>query len=162
MPFDDGAFARKDRRPRRVGWVHPSDFLQILTSKPYPVSVVEALQVSQLTIVSLRLYQSLYTMQSEALDAAPVQIVSFELEDQGFKVYNNYQPEALDAAQVSVISLVLNDALVTYDRYQPEALDAAQVSILSLALNDALITYDRYQPEALDAAQVAIVSLTLT
>lgn len=159
-PYGDSPFGRRGRS-RKLSYVHPSDFPLILTSKPYPVDVVEALAAEPASIVHLRLFGE-YAMQAEALDAGQATLFGLQLKDQGFAVYGNYQPEAIDASQAQLTTLSLVTIVFHEYTMQAEALDAAQAGLTGFALKNALITYDRYPAEALDAAQAQIIAFDLS
>lgn len=124
---------------------------RVLTSWPYPVEVLDALD----TAFSMR--QAPTIVETEAMD------VSFTIIPGTLRAvlvtYNNYPPERLDAT-ASLQSGTIRTALITYSNYPPERLDAT-ASVQAGTIRVALITYGNYPTERIDAT-AQLVSGTLT
>lgn len=130
---------------------------QYLTSQPYPVEVIEALDSSQAALTGL----ASFGIFVESLDSGQATITGLALKTP-LHTYDDWPPEALDSGQAVIVSMGLRSILIPYTDWPPEALDSGQAVITALSLDTILITYDDWPPEALDSGQAVITSLALS
>lgn len=124
-----------------------------LTSRPYPIEVIEAMDSG---FVSIETPPS-YSLLAEAFDSS-FESVTGSL-NSIFSSYDNYAPEAMDSSFESVVG-TLGAPLVNYENYAPEALDSSVVSVAG-SLDVVLLTYSNYDPEGMDSTFVEVTG-TLT
>lgn len=117
-----------------------------LTSPPYPVSVIEAMD-STFTSVE---WLDAYTI-NEGMDAAFISITG-DLRAP-LQTYDMAE-EGMDASFTSITGALINTVLLTYDMAE-EGMDASFVSVTG-ELNAALIVYSDYPPEGMDSTFVSI------
>lgn len=122
--------------------------IQFLTTRPYPVELVEGFDTALAPVSGYFLTPGL-----DAFDTG-LALISGDLRSI-FQAYSNSEPEAIDTALV----IQSGDLQVIFESYtdaEPEAIDTALV-IQSGTLDAILVTYSNYASEAFDAS-LALVS----
>lgn len=123
--------------------IRPPIIASFLTSRPYPVDVIEGIEAAALPI-----FGQIYERTLESIDAH-AEILGGTLV-RILVIYEDWPPEGIDAAAV-IVSGDLYANLVIYDDWPPEGIDAAAL-IITGDLFDGLITYTTGLPEGIDAA----------
>ena len=113
-----------------------------VTSRPYPIEVLEGLQLSNYPVEPLIAYFPV-----EGLTATYDNIASTL--GAPLKVYDDWPPEGLDSTFASFAS-TLEVKLKSYEDWPPEGFDATFASFAS-TLEVRLVTYDNWPPEGLTA-----------
>jgi hypothetical protein len=123
--------------------IRPPIIATFLTSRPYPVDVIESFDTAAIPI-----FGQIYQRTLEGIDASAV-IVSGELV-RVLVQYTDWPFEGIDAAAV-IISGDLYSNLVVYNKGLPEGIDCAAL-IATGDLFNSLITYTTGLPEGIDTS----------
>lgn len=123
-----------------------------LTSRPYPVEDIEALETFG------RPRNSAYYQQTEAMETFG-SITEATLRAL-LTTYANWPPEAIETQGAVLSPNELRQILRSYTDWPPEALET-EGDILSGTIDQILLTYDEYPPEAIETSG-DILSGTLT
>lgn len=121
-----------------------------LTSKPYPVQVIEEGSAGSGAVVK----ESPDFVTFEALDAGSGAVVSGEHRTN--LTLLEIEPEELDAGSGAVVSGEFRAVLIDYDDGLPESLESGSGAVLSGEFKEALIIYSDWPVESLDSGSGAV------
>lgn len=139
----------------REGPVVRIELTRAITSRPYPIIVIEEMSFAQAEILRADfLYWPI-----EPLDILQAEILAADLREP--IVEYSIPPEAMDIAQAELLAAEMRDPLKSYD-IPFESMDIAQAELLDAAMRDALIRYTNWPAESMDFAQAELLGATLT
>lgn len=137
-----------------------------ITSKIYPIEVIEASESLGAILINMRYSNQIYITLPEATESNGANVTGGDLYQDFFLViYTNYPPEATESEGASITGGYLGLAfiLVTYSNYPPEATESLGSSVTGgdLYQDFFLITYSNYLPEATESLGASITGGSL-